>query len=205
LSERAPVLFVVSAPSGTGKSTLLGRVLREVPGLRFSVSHTTRAPRAGERDGRQYHFVERVAFDALIESRGLLEWAEVHGQRYGTSFAEYQRAAREGVDLLLDLDVQGAAQVRRSHPEAVSIFLLPPSASELERRLRSRGQDREDVIARRLADARVEMPRWREFDYAIVNDELEQSAAELAGVIRAERRRVKRMTGVATDILATFA
>lgn len=199
------MLFVVSAPSGTGKSTLLGRVLREVAGLRFSVSHTTRAPRPGETDGRQYHFVERATFDALIEARGLLEWAEVHGQRYGTAFAEYQRAAREGVDLLLDLDVQGAAQVRRSHPEAVSIFLLPPSAQELERRLRSRGQDREDVIARRLSDARVEMPRWREFDYAIVNDELEHSAAELAGVIRAERRRVKRMTGVATDIVATFA
>lgn len=199
------MLFVVSAPSGTGKSTLLGRVLREVAGLRFSVSHTTRAPRSGETDGRQYHFVERATFDALIEARGLLEWAEVHGQRYGTAFAEYQRAAREGVDLLLDLDVQGAAQVRRSHPEAVSIFLLPPSAQELERRLRSRGQDREDVIARRLSDARVEMPRWREFDYAIVNDELEHSAAELAGVIRAERRRVKRMTGVATDIVATFA
>ncbi len=196
---------MVSAPSGTGKSTLLGRVLREVAGLRFSVSHTTRAPRPGETDGRQYHFVGRATFDALIEARGLLEWAEVHGQRYGTAFAEYQRAAREGVDLLLDLDVQGAAQVRRSHPEAVSIFLLPPSAQELERRLRSRGQDREDVIARRLSDARVEMPRWREFDYAIVNDELEHSAAELAGVIRAERRRVKRMTGVATDIVATFA
>lgn len=196
---------MVSAPSGTGKSTLLGRVLREVSGLRFSVSHTTRAPRPGERDGQQYHFVERAAFDALIEARGLLEWAEVHGQRYGTAFTEYRRAEREGVDLLLDLDVQGAAQVRRSHPQAVSIFLLPPSAQELERRLRWRGQDREDVITRRLADARIEMPRWREFDYAIVNDELEHSAAELAGVIRAERRRIERMTTVATDILATFA
>jgi guanylate kinase len=204
LSERLPNLFVVAAPSGTGKSTLLGRVMTASSGLRFSVSHTTRTPRVGETDGVEYHFVSRPAFDALIAEGAFLEWADVHGERYGTARSELARAARDGVDLLLDLDVQGAAQVRNALPDAVTVFLLPPSFEALEERLRGRGKDSEATIRRRLQGARVELARFAEFDYLMLNDDLEACVASLEAVIRAARSRCSRVAAVAQAVLATF-
>ena len=204
MSDRVPNLIVVSGPSGAGKSTVLARVLAELPLLRFSVSHTTRVPRQGERDGAEYHFVPRPAFEAMREERQFLEWAEVHGQFYGTSRSEYDRARADGVDLLLDVDVQGAAQVRMQFPDSVSVFILPPSYAALERRLRGRGPSDEGQFRRRLAAAREELSLFREYEYAIVNDSLEKSVEELKSVVRAARCRTDRMEGPAQAILGTF-
>lgn len=204
MSERVPSLIVVSAPSGAGKSTVLGRVMRELTGIRFSVSHTTRPARAAETDGVEYHFVSAQAFDRLAAEGKMLEWADVHGHRYGTSRAEYERAAREGVDLLLDLDVQGAAQIRAQFEDAVSVFILPPSYPDLERRLRGRGQEDEPAISLRLEAARQEAGRYREYDYVIVNDELEACVEALESVIRAARCRASRMGERAREILRSF-
>ena len=183
------MLYIVSAPSGTGKTTVLTRVLARVEGLRFSVSHTTRAPRGGERDGREYHFVDRAEFERRVADGQFLEWAEVHGQLYGTSVEEGERAAREGFDLLLDIDVQGAAQVRQRRPDALTIFLLPPSRAALEERLRGRGLDSAEAMRRRLDGARREVARWAEYDYVLVNGEVERCAAEVEGIVRAGRHR----------------
>lgn len=200
-----PSLFVVSGPSGAGKSTLLTRVLEQMPDVRFSVSHTTRAPRRGERDGVQYHFVDRRAFEDLVKRDGFLEWAEVHGHLYGTSRAEYEAAQREGRDLLLDVDVQGAQQVRARIEDAISIFILPPSHAALERRLRGRGPEDEMALQRRLAAADQEMSHYREYDYAVINESLEQSVEALGCVIRAARQRTSRLDGPAQAILNTFS
>jgi guanylate kinase len=205
LSEkRRSNLIVVSAPSGTGKSTLLARILAHDAGLRFSVSHTTRAPRAGERDGVQYHFVARPAFDAMIADNQLLEWAEVHGQRYGTSLAEYEAACAAGQDLLLDIDVQGAAQVRARFKDALAVFILPPSASALESRLRGRAQDQEAAIRTRLGNAKSELQRYRDYDYVVVNDDLESCLNALQCIIRAARCRTSQVEEKVQGILATF-
>ncbi len=185
MSERLPSVIVVSAPSGAGKSTVVTRVLDEMPGLRFSVSHTTRPPRPGEHGGVEYHFVDRPAFERLREEGKLLEWAEVHGNLYGTGLAEYDQARAEGADLLLDVDVQGAAQVREKMPEAVTVFVLPPSYEVLERRLRGRGQDDEPTIKRRLAAAGREIRAFEHYDYAIVNDDLDASVESLKCIVRA--------------------
>ena len=162
MSDRRPTVVVVSAPSGAGKTTILARVLRDLGGIRFSVSHTTRAPRGAEREGVEYHFVDRAAFARLRDEGGLLEWAEVHGNLYGTGVAEIERASAAGVDILLDLDVQGASQVRRRIPEAVTVFILPPSYDVLERRLRGREQDDEAAIGRRLAAAGREIDAFEQ-------------------------------------------
>jgi guanylate kinase len=204
LSSPAPNAIVVSAPSGSGKSTVLRRVLDELDGIRFSVSHTTRPPRPGEREGVEYHFVERPAFEALRAEGALLEWAEVHGQLYGTARAEYEAAQREGVDLLMDLDVQGAAQVRLRIPEAVTVFILPPSFADLEQRLRGRGQDGEGAIRRRLEAAREEMDLFDSYDHTLINDRLESCVEDLKAVIRAARSRTRGMRQAARRILATF-
>jgi guanylate kinase len=204
LSERLPSVIVVSAPSGAGKSTVLTRVLREVSGLRFSVSHTTRRPRPGERDGVEYHFVERPAFEALQQQGALLESAVVHGELYGTSWLEYQRAEREGVDLLLDVDVQGATLVRGRLPDAVGVFVLPPSFAALEERLRGRGQASEENIRRRLRAAADEVGRYADYDYVVVNEDLEACVSTVVAVVTAARARVSRMTAVATQVLDTF-
>ena len=195
---------MVSAPSGAGKSTVVARVLREVDSLRFSVSHTTRPPRPGERDGVEYHFVEKDAFERLRDGGQLLEWAEVYGHFYGTGVAELERARRDGVDLLLDLDVKGAAQVRKKIADAVTVFVLPPSYEALERRLRGRGQDDEASIRRRLQLAREELSLFATYDYAIVNDDLEACVDSLKAIIRSARFRVGRMEGQARQILKTF-
>jgi guanylate kinase len=197
-------VIVVSAPSGAGKSTVLARVLDDMPGLRFSVSHTTRPPRPGERDGVEYHFVERSVFEGLRDDGKLLEWAEVHGNLYGTGLAEHGQARAEGVDLLLDVDVQGAAQVREKMPEAVTVFILPPSYEVLERRLRGRGQDDEATVKRRLAAAGRELHAFERYDYAIVNDDLGACVEALKSIVRAARCRVSHVAERARAVERTF-
>jgi guanylate kinase len=204
LSERVPSVIVVSAPSGAGKSTVLHRVLSEVTGLRFAVSPTTRQPRPGESDGVEYHFVERSAFEDLRKRGALLEWAVVHGELYGTSWFEYERAQREGVDLLLDVDVQGAAKVRARMPDAVGVFVLPPSFAALEERLRGRGPASEENIRRRLRAATDEVRHHGEYDYLVVNEDLEACVSTVVAVVKAARARVSRMAGIATRVLETF-
>jgi len=204
LSDREPNLIVVSGPSGAGKSTVLARALAEMDRLQFSISHTTRAPRPGEKDGVDYHFSNRPAFMKMREEGQFLEWAEVHGELYGTARSEYDRAREQGVDLLLDVDVQGAAQVRAQFADAVSVFILPPSYLALERRLRGRGPHDEEQFRRRLDAAREELSLYREYQYAIVNEHLEDSVKALLSVIRAARCRIGRVDGLVQRILGTF-
>jgi guanylate kinase len=202
--QRRGTLFVVSAPSGAGKTTVIERVLSDVPGIRFSVSHTTRPPRGEEREGVDYHFVDRPTFERLRAEGKLLESAEVHGNLYGTSRAELERARAEGRDVLLDLDVQGAAQVRACLPEAVTVFILPPSYPALEQRLRGRGQDDPATIERRLAVAAREIAKVTEYDYALVNDDVDACVEELKTIIRAERCRVSVMGERVREVCKTF-
>jgi guanylate kinase len=204
LSEHRPSLIVVSAPSGTGKSTVLGRILREVAGLRFSVSHTTRAPREGEQEGVQYHFVGRDAFEAMIKGDTLLEWADVHGQLYGTAKAEYDAACAVGHDLVLDIDVQGAAQVRERFAGALLIFILPPSFADLEKRLRGRGQDSEASVKRRLENARREISHYKDYDYVVVNKDVETCTNAVKSIIQSARCRTSQLDATARRVLATF-
>jgi guanylate kinase len=186
------LLFVVTAPSGAGKSSLVNALLKSDPRLRLSVSHTTRAPRPGERDGREYHFVDDATFVAMLERGEFLESAEVHGNRYGTSHRAIAEARTGGQDLVLEIDWQGAAQVRKLLPDCIGIFILPPSLSELDRRLRARGQDSEDVIRRRMRNARDEMMHAPQFDYAIINNDFEDASRDLLAIVRAERLRTGR-------------
>ena len=204
MSRRFSNLVVVSGPSGAGKSTVLNRVMAELPELRFSVSHTTRIPRSGEKDGVEYHFVSRREFERLISEGAFLEWAEVHGEMYGTARSEYDRAEREGVDLLLDIDVQGADQVRQKFDDAVTVFVIPPSYQDLERRLRGRGPDDEASFQRRLAVAGREMSHFRKYQYAIVNVDLSASVDALKTIVRAARLRTSRVAETAEKILSTF-
>ena len=182
-------LFIVTAPSGAGKTTLVSGLLDRDPMVRLSVSYTTRAPREGEVDGRHYHFVDVSTFRALRDKGEFLEWAEVHNNYYGTSKAWLEAQVRSGKDILLEIDWQGAQQVRKAFPEAVGVFILPPSLEELERRLRGRGTDSEDVIARRVLGARGEMRHVAEFDYVIINEDLPAALDDLVAVVRASRLR----------------
>lgn len=182
-------IFVISGPSGVGKSTLIKTLMTEVDGLSFSVSHTTRAPRAGERDGSDYHFVTREEFEALIGDDGFAEWAEVHGKLYGTSFKALKEEFTQGRDVILDIDVQGAEQIARKFPEStVRIFIAPPSVKDLERRLVGRGEERE-LIERRVANARIEINSIDEYDYVVVNQELTMASEQLCTVVKAVRER----------------
>ena len=204
MNKSTPILIVVSGPSGTGKSTLITCVMEGLKGIRISVSHTTRPPRKGEADGVHYHFVSPPQFQKMIERDELLEWAEVYGYQYGTSRAEYDNAARDGYDLITDLDVVGAATVRRKIADAVTVFILPPTYDELKKRLRGRGKDDEAVMKRRLSHAIDEIRHYREYDYVLVNDRLEECVKELKGVIRANRARINRADAVAQSILKSF-
>ena len=186
------LLFVVTAPSGAGKSSLIDALLGEDPRLRLSVSYTTRAPRPGEANGREYHFVEDRTFIAMLERGEFLESAEVHGYRYGTSQAVIREALARGQDLVLEIDWQGAQQVRKLHPECVGVFILPPSVAELERRMRVRGQDADAVIRRRLASAEEEMSHAPEFDYVMINKDFDEAKQNLQAIIRVERLRKAR-------------
>ncbi|MCS7315064.1 MAG: guanylate kinase [Bryobacterales bacterium] len=202
--QRAPIVYIVSGPSGSGKSTLVREVLKTVPGLLFSVSYTTREPRGAERDGEHYHFIGREAFEERIRRGEFLEWAVVFGQYYGTHRSYLDRAATEGRDLVLDIDVQGARQLKGSVPDAVSVFVLVPSPEELERRLRRRSEDAEEAIRRRLGEAARELAAYGAYDYLLVNDELERAAQRLAAIIEAERLKRTRMEPLARAILARF-
>jgi len=181
------LLFVITAPSGAGKSSLIAKLLEDEHGLALSVSYTTRAPRPGEQDGREYHFVDLPAFEAMLERGEFLESAEVHGHRYGTSQKVIEEVRASGRDLLLEIDWQGAAQVRRLYPESIGIFILPPSMAELERRLRKRAQDSDEVIRRRLKNAVEEMSHAAEFKYAIINNNFGDARLDLRAIVRAER------------------
>jgi guanylate kinase len=182
-------LFIISAPSGAGKSSLVKAALAEDKRLALSVSFTTRLPREGEIEGREYHFVERKTFEAMLERGEFLESAEVHGNHYGTSQKWIAQARAKDLDILLEIDWQGAQQVRRAFPDAASIFILPPPPvlRELERRLRGRGQDSEEAIQRRLRDAAEEMSHVAEFDYVIINKEFEEARRDLTAVVRTAR------------------
>ena len=177
-------LIVISGPSGAGKTTLCSMLLKEFPNLEFSVSFTTRPPRPGEVNGKDYWFVSKEEFLKRIEEGDFLEWAEVYGNLYGTSKSQIEKALKEGKNLLLVLDTQGALRVKELFPEAVLIFILPPSLEELERRLRKRGADGEEVIARRLKEAEREMEKAELYDFVVVNDDLEGAFKELREIVR---------------------
>jgi guanylate kinase len=189
----AGLLFIISAPSGSGKSTLVNELRRIVPGLDFSVSYTTRAPRGSEEDGREYHFITREQFEDMIARDDFLEHADVFGNYYGTAKHVLEDAAAKGNDLVLDIDVQGAAQVKKKHPEAISIFILPPTRQTLEKRLRNRsvneGSAFDSVISRRLNEARKEIEKSPEYDYSVVNDVLDESVDQLKAIVLYERAR----------------
>lgn len=197
------MIFVVSGPSGCGKSTLIGRVLAARRDLRFSVSHTTRPRRKGERDGRDYRFVGPAVFERMAARGRFAEWAVVHGHRYGTSKAEIAAKGRDG-DLVLDVDVQGARSIRALYKDAVTIFVLPPRFAELRRRLVARGLDAPGAIETRLANARREIRRYREFEYLVVNDDLGRAAAELEAVIVGQRCRRRAREREVAPILRSF-
>jgi guanylate kinase len=205
----AGILFIISAPSGSGKSTLVSQLRTLVEGLDFSISYTTRAPRGSEEDGREYHFTTRKEFERMIAAGDFLEWAEVFGNYYGTAVSALKHAKDAGKDLLLDIDVQGAVQVMEKMPEAVSIFVLPPSPQVLEMRLRSRSEAEhvtsEDVIQKRLAEARNELKLMRDYKYALVNDVLDQAVIELRAIVLCERGVRDGLQAIASNCRADAA
>lgn len=197
-------LFIISAPSGAGKSSLVKAMLEADPQLRLSISYTTRAPRPGEVNGREYHFVSREQFQAMLERNEFLESAEVYGNWYGTSQVWIQSEMQAGRDIILEIDWQGAAQVRALFPEAVSIFILPPSIEELRRRLSNRNQDSAEVIERRLAAAREDISHALEFDYLVVNDRFEVALQDLLAIGRCHRLRVAKQCQRQAGLLASL-
>ncbi|MEP6644077.1 MAG: guanylate kinase [Acidobacteriaceae bacterium] len=193
------IVFIISAPSGSGKSTLVNEARRIVEGLEFSISYTTRPPRGSEQNGREYFFISRSEFEQMVRNNEFLEHAEVFGNYYGTASRFLQDAEQTGKDLLLDIDVQGAAQIKSKLPAAVTIFILPPNREELERRLRSRSVDTEQVILRRLVTATREIENYQKYDYILVNDRLEDSIDMLKSILLAERLRRSGNSGNVGD------
>ena len=197
-------VFIISAPSGSGKSTLVGQLMTRVQGLRFSVSYTTRQPRGQEREGQEYYFIGREEFEKRMAGGEFLESAEVFGNYYGTHQSELERAASESVDLVLDIDVQGARQLKKRIPGAVSIFILAHSRQILEQRLRARSQDSEQVIERRLREAAEEIRNYSQYDYVLVNRQVDRSVETLAAIVQATRSRRARMEEEILPILESF-
>ena len=205
IGQRRGLLLILSSPSGAGKSTLARRLMAVDGGLRFSVSATTRAPRAGEVDGEHYHFRSREAFDAMVRAGEMLEHAEVFGNLYGSPSAPVAAAMQQGCDTLFDIDWQGGQQIRNSSlgNDVVSVFILPPSIAELDARLRGRGADSAAVIAGRMARSRDEISHWAEYDYVLINNDLDQCFQELQTILRAERMRRTRQPAL-TDFIRTL-
>jgi guanylate kinase len=197
-------LFVIAAPSGAGKSSLVNALLEVDSHLVLSVSHTTRAPRGQEKDGREYHFVDEASFRAMVARGEFLEWAEVHGHLYGTSKAEIESRIRDGQDVVLEIDWQGALQIKQLFPNAVLVFVLPPSWQELEQRLTRRGEDRPDAISQRLANARVEVAQARHFDFVIINALFETALFDLKAIVHSQRLKYAAQRRGKTAIFAAL-
>jgi guanylate kinase len=197
-------LFIVSAPSGAGKTTLVKALRDSLPGFTVSISHTTRGKRAGEEDGRDYHFVDHAEFQRMIESGAFLEHARVFDNHYGTARSAVETALASQKDVLLEIDWQGAAQIRETMPEAVSVFILPPSRKALQQRLEARGQDDHETIARRMRDAISEMSHYPEYDYLVVNDDFETALAELRTIVTATRLRTERQAETQRAVLTAL-
>jgi guanylate kinase len=202
--ERRGILFVVSSPSGGGKGTLIQSVLNKVPNLSYSVSFTTRAPRSGEVDGREYFFVTQEKFEQMVAANEFLEWAHVHGKLYGTARHQVAREISEGRDIILEVDVQGAASVRALIADQVSIFILPPSFEVLRERLIARGTDSPEELDLRLRTAPTELKDYTAFQYVIINDDADQAADHLAAIVYAERARLSRQDGLIRSVVETF-
>jgi len=205
MQPRHGILFVVSSPSGGGKGTLIQRVLNTVPNLSYSVSYTTRTPRNGEVNGREYFFVTPEQFEAMVGAGEFLEWARVHGKLYGTSRQQVSCEISEGRDIILEVDVQGAASVRRLIPDAVTVFILPPSLEILRKRLIARGTDSEEELALRLRNAPEELKNYKAFDFVIINENVERASAQLESVIEAERARPARQEANIQRIIESFS
>lgn len=197
-------IFVISAPSGAGKTTLVQLLIEQVPNLYFSISHTTRPPRDNEKEGVDYFFVESIMFQQMIANNEFLEWADVHGYRYGTSKQMLQEAEKERKDVVLDVDVQGAASVRKVLPESITIFIMPPSYESLRERLIQRGTDNDEQIEQRLENAREEIQRYQEYDYIVINEELRTASENLCGIVRSRRCKRELLEDKIQDILKTF-
>jgi guanylate kinase len=197
-------LFIVSAPSGTGKTTLVERLVQCVPGLRMSRSYTSRLARAGEQDGVDYNFITRERFETMVREGQFLEWADVFGNYYGTAIADTEAVLSRGEDVVLVIDVQGARQVRSRGIETIDIFVLPPSAAALEQRLRGRSKDSEEQIRRRLEVASAEVDEYAQYEYVVVNDDIDAAVGRLQSIVKAERARVKRVRETAESIIGTF-
>lgn len=198
------MVIIVSAPSGSGKSTLVNALMEQVPGIRFSVSYTTRTPRGAERDGESYHYISREEFERRIDAGEFLEYAEVFGNYYGTHRSYVEAAAYSGYDLLLDIDVQGATQVMDKLPDAVTVFILAPSREVLEQRLRKRSEDSEETIQRRLREASQEVRFAERYSYVLINDDVAESVQNLVSIVRAERVKRERLREKLSPILDTY-
>jgi guanylate kinase len=201
MKKASPLLIIISSPSGAGKTTLCHKLLDEFNNLRFSTSHTTRKPRLGEVDGKDYFFVREDEFESMIENELFIEWAYVHGNRYGTARAEVRVAATAGKDLLFDVDFQGAQQIKDQYPNAIGVFVLPPSIQELQNRLRARGTETPESLDRRFKAALEEIANHHLFDYLVVNDNLEAAYDQIRAILIAERARHARIAHVAKEML----
>jgi guanylate kinase len=203
-TEGHGILFVVSSPSGGGKGTLIQRVLKKVPNLSYSVSFTTRAPRNGEVDGREYFFVTPEKFERMVAANEFLEWAHVHSKLYGTASQQVAREVSAGRDIILEVDVQGAASVRKLMPDSVSIFILPPSFEILKRRLQARGTDSPAELDLRLRNAPAELKDYSAFEYVIVNDDVDRAAEQMTAIVHAERARLSRQAARVRNVVEAF-
>lgn len=205
MNDPLGTLYVISAPSGAGKTSLVKALLEKTEDIGVSVSHTTRAKREGEQDGVDYHFIEKVVFEKMVEDSAFLEHAQVFDNYYGTAVANIEAKLKQGEDVILEIDWQGAAQVRKQLPYSVNVFILPPSQAALEERLRGRGQDSDEIIARRMRDAKSEISHYSEYDYLVVNDDFDGALIELKSIILARRSRFaaqcQRLTPLLKELL----